>query len=363
MIDAGFEPTPESLMALLEGAKRNGDLARARWIVSQLASMDALSSVSLGNLFQAYGSYPIPRVPRFASSQPQQQQEQQQESTELTLEDDDAQQTTFPGPMPRSSQAVPQQLVQLMAALLQSKGVPPADALAATNVPLPAKEQLQQDSLYARVKLDAFLINSWLLAFGHHSTFATFASVSSRLLQSTGVRPNGHTWKLRLEACEKPKDAARGAEEAVGLFKEWQAWHADRGADRETQAVWTATIRSLARAHRTDDAFDLTQAFFHAHPPSDIVRHAEAEPKPEQRPVVSVTSEMYPETQSEPRSPRPPQLVYSELHILFKRLADMQDARLDKLQRMLKGYRRASRKAKQVLRESQDKVTNKDRIA
>lgn len=358
MIDAGFEPGPGCLHALLEGAKRHGDLARARWIVAHMASSGCFNSVALAHLFQTYASYKIPTPQSFKSVDSALDPALRSPATKDTTVQEAAESltTSFPGPMPQTSAEVLRQTIQIMASVLDVHGLSAKAALQSEQQPnLLAESDPSQAAMYKSVRLDTFLINSFLLAVGPHTRFQHFCDLSEQLLKESGVLANGQTYRLRMEACEKPGNTAIGAQKADAIFSEWGVWSRKqpRTVDCCTQAVWTSMIRSLARASRVDEAFDWALELYLRHPPRDLLAHAKSEVAinygvPAFR--MSLSSESYPETKSSPTVPLPPMLTYADVHILYKRLADAEDGRLNRLKGFLRAYSTAAAEAKRILR-------------
>lgn len=357
MIEVGFEPGPQCLHSLLEGAKRHGDLARARWIIAHMASSQCLDSVALAHLFQTYASYKLPRTSPFrtedasgsaaSGSATMSKDATVQETAEILT-------TDFPGPMPQTSAEVLRQVTQIMSGVLIAQGLSPSDALQSRHLVLPELD-LSQVSVYEGLRLDIFLVNSFLLAFGPHSDFQTFLATSTQLLEAVDAKPNGHTYRMRLEACEKPNNAGAGADAAKSIFEEWKRWSArqPRTVDCCTQEVWTSMIRTLARAERVEEAFQLVLDFYQQHPPRDLLAHARAQAALSEtvpRPKMTLSSELYPETQSAPVVPPPPTLVHADVGLLHKRLADAEDRTLNRLKGILKVYKTAAAEAKSILR-------------
>lgn len=362
MIEAGMEPTPATIHALLEGAKRHGDLARARWLVAHMSMIGHLDNLAMSYLFQTYATYKLPRhQDTYERSEATAESAQAEPSRNVTMQAEAEQiSTDFPGPMPQTTRHVQQQLVLVMANILHANHIVPSkqalDCIAHSSIP--SKNDLQPE-LYRPVQLDTYLLNSFFLAYNAYAaSFKDFFSLSSSLLDHTSVRLNGQTWRIRLEACEKASDAETSVAHARKLFEDWRKWSRkqSRQSNCQSQACWSSAIRSLSRAEQVDEAFDLVLQHYKQHPPRDLLEHAQhtaalADAAPST--LVSLASEAYPETQSSPTIPPPSCLVYEDIHILHKRLADAEDARLGRLKGILRAYRLAAQEAKNILRRQQ----------
>lgn len=334
MIDEGLTPSRETLHSIMEGSKRIGDLARARWIFLKLEKEVNEYSVSL--LWQTYATYKAPsgkgkkalKVQEGESSSAKGHQDVKKDLSEV--EEAEERELTWPGPMPQSSKEIVLQIRRLTDKLIaQWKG------------------EAAENDLFANVKSSTYLLNSYLIALNAHAPFSDNISTYQTIFKDTAVPKDGHSYKIMMQACERPSNKSAGLTAAQTIFAEWQAWRKEEDSDTETQAVWTSFIRTLARNKLSEQALDSALAFHAANPPSALVTAAEetvAERHKTPKAGIQLANESYPETSAPARNP--PRLVFEDLASLHKLLKDTEDKRgLAKLTGLFREYDDARKRA------------------
>ena len=361
MLDLGFKPSRKTLHSVLEGAKRVGDLARARWIYLKLVQEGTedramkVNSVSTVLLFQTYATYKPPRqkdtlFPSRADTDPVAKEEvtnipasarSEGDASPLTRSDT----VDFPGPMPLNATQVFDQAHNLMVRIAVAQGKQLG--------PVPETNEDDAD-IFTDVELTPFLLNCYLLAVGAHSPFAKALPIHQTLFASCGVEKDGHSYKTTMEFCETPRNKAAGLAAAREFFQEWQTWSQAQESTGNTQAeaVWSSMIRNLARNKLVDEALDLVVQFREAYPAEQSLHLTQERINAKLNlpaSKVHLANPIYPETAS--IKAEAPMLVWSDLTPLHKALADREDqAGLRKLTKVLRTYRKAANQSTIALR-------------
>lgn len=360
MLDEGLQPNRETLHSIMEGAKRVGDLARARWIFLRLLDQEdglQANDVSVALLFQAYATYkpPVRRGLRMkavtrdadeeqiASTSTTTEAKESDSLVETSLQDSpDSQQLAFPGPMPQSSQQVVAQMQDLLARIARAQKQMAAD-----------KHPTQDVVLFKEVELSTYLFNAYLSALAAHNTFSANVPIYATIFEQYGVEKNGHTFTIIMEAAERPTNKAAGLELARKTFEEWKSWSSTKPVeDIEAQAVWTSFIRSLVRNKLGSEALEQALLFYKTHPPSNLSAAANVALEAHTtspRAQIQLANPSYPETFA--KSGSAPKLVYADVASLYKLLKDSEDrSGLRRLLAILKRYRDAEAKVSLTLK-------------
>lgn len=330
MIDEGLTPSRETLHSIMEGSKRIGDLARARWIFLKLEQEVNEYSVSL--LWQAYATFKPAKGKKGALKvQEAAQQEQADIVTEVKQTEEEKGELVWPGPMPQTSKEIVQQVKGLMNKLV-------------------AHWKGEEDDLFAQVKPSTFLLNSYQIALNFHAPFSDAFNTFNTIFTETGVPKDGHSYKLMLEACEKAAHKSMGLEAAREVFAEWQESTPNQA---QAQLIWTSYIRNLARSKLGAEGLESALKFHETYPPSGLVTAAEeqvAQRHKVPKAGIGLSNESYPETSTPYQDA--PQLRFEDLASLYKVLKDAEDSQsVSKLTGMLREYDAARKRAEQVIRQ------------
>ncbi|KAG6820392.1 hypothetical protein H0H93_001162 [Arthromyces matolae] len=335
---SAHEPSRRTYCALLEGAKRIGDLPRARWILAQMiaspsnAKEDAVNEEVMMHIFHAYASYRPPfnrsLVKKAESNDSIEEssvaidaspQKPSQDSTITTTQKD-----SFSHIPPQSSTEVIHEVQILFDRILHDSGMKlsadPTDGGA-----LPAAQR------FAHVVLSPRLLNSYLAVHYKHASFEDACEQYNTIFAECGVSRTGRTY---VEALERCAIARRGHERTVVsdfAEKVWVDWskledtaHENRRplSGRIIERAYIAMIRTLSLTNDVDRAMERLRAFAARYPPSEV---RPSTPKPAMRstrtvltadrPLVRLTSAI-----EVPDDHVPPLIMFDDLEVLHHRL-------------------------------------------
>ncbi|KAI0651175.1 hypothetical protein C8Q79DRAFT_898304 [Trametes meyenii] len=362
-----FRPDRKAFSALLEGAKRTGDLAKVRWILAEIISesLDATRgdlpdpvSVDEGimtHVFHAYAAYQPPfnraatvvvdqSASAASSSDPSKTGDPTGDAKQTEGQSDSAPHPQAPlAPrIPQFTNLLPQSNSEVLGearALFYRilKDVAPSALLSDALF----SEQLDSNmpQAFENVRLSARLLNAYLSVHYAHGMFDQGSKLYHSLFTTLGVEKNAWTYVEALERCARArkglerKPALRFAQE---IWEEWQpvedAWrrrmsHPDGMDARMVERAYTAKIRVLAMSGRLREAVQLVRAFVERYPP-DVVK--QVQPKPAlrsgrimlqaPRPLVRMYSAV-----EVPDDTVPPLLSFPEVELLHHRLVDAGD--------------------------------------
>jgi hypothetical protein len=249
---SAYLPDRRTLCALLEGAKRIGDLARARWILADLVKNDAgeedgVNEEIMMHVFHTYASYVPPFTRNLAVLVPGREQKASS-STQVTESDSSMPKHAPPPPShsPRFTRIPPQtshEVIEEVQALFQRiledtgkdrKGSTPDDLF-------PGQEKFQH------VKFTVRLVNSYISVHYQHSSLEASEVLFWKVFDNVGVTPDARSYLEALERCGRSK---RGRERSIGLQfaeKAWSKWIAIEDAGRVCGHPVDA--RMVERAH------------------------------------------------------------------------------------------------------------------
>ncbi|OSD03651.1 hypothetical protein PYCCODRAFT_1387874 [Trametes coccinea BRFM310] len=359
-----FPPDRRTFCALLEGAKRVGDLAKVRWILAEIISVQrqaargdvenpvVVDEQIMLHVFHAYASY----RPPFKRSATVVVNESKQAPDAAAVEDttasptDEAQDSSSPPdaaspPPPPVAPKTPQftsLLPQTSAEVLGEAHtlfyrILQEVAPAALETPVIFPEPLASSNMpeaFAHVALGQRLLNAYLSIHYAHAPFEECARLYSVLFKQLAVEKNGYTY---VDALERAAKAPRGFERKMALrfarevWEEWrpveEAWRAGRSAvhgvnARMVERAYAAMIKVLSLNGQTRDALEVVRAFVELYPPH-AVKHAPPRPALRStetalhapRPLVRVFSPA-----EVPDDAVPPLLSFPELEALHHRL-------------------------------------------
>lgn len=266
MLDENVAPSRHTFHALLEGARRHGDLARARWMLVKMIAVGAESTpneTTLALLLQTYAAHKptspqthktgpvtpeVKEAPGGASSLvtgdvPAQSEAETRPRPARTLEakDDPAQLSSpttgaptgalriiellgeaslfYPGPLPQTSAEVLAEARNLMlqvvddAALGFQPSSPPLSTTAAAST-----------SMFPGVEPSTFLLNSYLAVLNSHAPFAAALDYFHHAFAATDVPKNRYSYELIMRRCELARNKEAAVEAAKNVWEEWLVW-------------------------------------------------------------------------------------------------------------------------------------------
>ena len=257
---AAFRPDRKTFCALLEGAKRVGDLARARWILAEMVRGVGPDGYSLANevdvtineevmmhVFHAYAAYDPPFV-RSIVPPAKTRSEDSSNATGTTNSGLPVSEDIYPSFThipPQSRQEVIHEVHTLFRRILTD--VEGKDKELGSTLPIEYKFQ--------HVTLTTRLVNSYISVLYRHSSLEECRDVFWKLYDELGVGRSARTYVEALERCGRTR---KGRERPIATqFAEelWEKWEAterskqdgDRSlSPRFIERAHTALIRTLA---------------------------------------------------------------------------------------------------------------------
>lgn len=266
MLDDNVKPSRHTFHAVLEGAKKHGDLARARWMLIKMVGVggDVVpNDGTLALVFQTYAWYrPTGKSTLAKVVQPQAVKSdsrgkgadasaEQAGAVEGTVEVDDEmhpeddpanlsaapapstgsasaaqiiellgeESLFYPGPLPRTSAQTLAEARKLMlqvidASLLDAK-TPGPPALNDTRPP---------STMFPLVQPTSFLLNSYLTVLARQGTFAAASDFFNAVYDRTGVPKSRYTYQLMMQRIELLRNGEQAVEAAKKVWEEWLRW-------------------------------------------------------------------------------------------------------------------------------------------
>ena len=240
-----FRPDRKTFCALLEGTKRIGDLARARWILAEMvkSSGDGNDSLEMAideevmvHVFHTYAAYRVPSVrssarlltdssvprssvvPAMEAKQIGDARIQSPAASELQREassfivDDDSGQPSFAHIPPQTRGEVIQEVKILFNRILQdsSRSTPAATA----SLPFIQKK-------FRNVELTTRLLSSYLSVFYKHAPLESSRNLFWTMFEDFGLTRSARAY---VEALERCANAQRGIERDTGLRFAQELW-------------------------------------------------------------------------------------------------------------------------------------------
>ncbi|KAI5828459.1 hypothetical protein K523DRAFT_307166 [Schizophyllum commune Tattone D] len=336
---SAYTPDTRLFCALLEGAKRIGDLARVRWLLAEMARprTDAERAEATVNeevmmhVFHAYAAYdpPFNRGDALLVKAPE--GEKTEENTKATAvqevktPSDDSKGSTSNVPQSRSE--VVREAAHLFGRVLRDTGNLPAEHDRSSATPPPAK--------FERVELTSRLLNAYLAVFYRHSTLGTARDLFRQLYVEDefglGVAPNASTYVDALERCAQAK---KGPERELALRfarEVWADWTAfEAGGRRQIKARLTerahvAYIRTLSLSGHIAQAVTQIRQFVERYPASAVRAHDPALASRSTRTVLDGERPLV-QNMSKTEVPDdsvPPLLTFKDIEIVHHRLVDL----------------------------------------
>lgn len=364
-------PTLETFNALLEGAKRAGDLDRARWVLNEVVDLarsslafgrDAIQSPNeetMASVFMTYASWkPVKRRANVALARPQSPRdvtraaEQAAKAAEAEasgeesgegsaagssqregLVEDELDPTRRPS-MPETSAAALLEVDALLAQCLHDYQATQGGAVDPYTVP------------FGKVRPTARLLNAFITAHfvhgkGVEATRAVYDGVWARvreLFPALRVRPNGWTYLEIMQKCGRgrmsPADAKAARAWGAVAWDEYRAWFKEAAKqvswendprarrqrwllgldDRQTERIWAAGIKLATMRGDVDGALSMLLEFAERYPAADILR--QYTPRVPGEFAVRLS-----DPRLVPESNIPPHILFKDIAVLHQRCA------------------------------------------
>ncbi|KZT64210.1 hypothetical protein DAEQUDRAFT_699112 [Daedalea quercina L-15889] len=379
---SAFRPDRRLMDALLEGAKRIGDLARTRWLlavmVRETAKADAEatggdagcapeSSVMLNegvmrHVFHAYASYKVPFIPSLAKvvedpgniadvtaasaleggkkdvleavAADAVDMEEDFTSSGLPAQSDGYSFSHIP---PQSRAEVAREVDILLSRIVEGNQMK-SDRVKGIRVDSPLPRPFQHVALTTR------LLNAYLSVHYVHSRFEVWSEVYRTLFEQLDVPRDAKTYVEALERCATSHRserhlALRLAEEIWGSWESIEgAWSTDGVYGHNDPAVSTLNARLVERANvamirilsltgQTRRGLDHVQSFAARYPPVRLLRVEPQHPLRSSRIVLEGAKPLVRLTSSVDISDDtvPPLLTFTDLEVLHARLVRIED--------------------------------------
>lgn len=294
-------PTVETFTALLEGTKRAGDLARARWVLTEVVNLARAAAFSgadrkgpneelMSSAFMTYAAW-NPPVTR---------------SNVKGMKSENAEANVAEGPtavvetenetgsqMPKTSAEALHEAELLFERVVHDARTALTEPPNVVHYP------------FSGVQITTRLLNSFLSVYLKHATYAqarrAYNRAWSTFTPETGFknppRPNGWTYLIVVDRCARGKLSKEDREVAADWGREtWQAyreWAKVTMADptlqgdspaarrrrwllglgeRQIERMWILGIRLAALADDLTGALALLEEFVRLHPPNDLLQ-------------------------------------------------------------------------------------------
>ena len=252
-----FRPDRKTFCALLEGAKRIGDLGRARWILAEIVRGRGVDTKEEGDgqveideevmmhMFHAYAAYRPPfqrAATKLLEEKPTLQQQQQGSRPTITgtvIEADDA--PSFAHIPPQSRPEVIREVKILFQRIVEDRNSTNPTAAATPSLPF-------SDRRFKNVDITTRLIASYLSIFYRHASLESCRELFWKIFEEHRVVRNLRVYVEGLERCANAK---KGAERAVALkFSDdlWIKW-CEMEQALKTQDAKPSDPRLVERAH------------------------------------------------------------------------------------------------------------------
>ncbi|GAA5852643.1 hypothetical protein JCM8547_002576 [Rhodosporidiobolus lusitaniae] len=283
MLDENVMPSRHTFHAVLEGAKKHGDLARARWMLVKMIGLGgetAPTEKTLALLFQTYATYePESRVrnevkPPNAEGVKRAKTDEEKEallqperaagdisldasedptvsplvqqdssgagpSTQAVIEMLGEASLFYPGPMPRTSAEVVAEARNLMLQVVDASILarPSSSSPDEPTTPPPARPA---SSMFPDVEPTTFLLNSFFSVLSHHAPLPASRDFFQTAYARLGVPKNRYTFVIAMRRCETGRIKVKPEQNvalAKGIFEEWLSWRDEPFPAHEHEAV------------------------------------------------------------------------------------------------------------------------------
>ncbi|PLW11477.1 hypothetical protein PCANC_18451 [Puccinia coronata f. sp. avenae] len=356
--DDGLRPNMGTFLVLLEGAKRLGDLERAKWTYGLfLAQLEHERNNPLTNsqeaawmhvsaatsLFQTYASF-SPANKYLLTQQQKKKNNQTQALIQPSLND------------PHFFKKIPQTTPEILAEteLILAQFI---------NSQFPHQSHIRTRHRADQRQL-SMLMSSYLSVYSSHSTIEELCAkyrmythpISDFNQGEFGAVRISWTYLILLERCEFLRSAQKAGQVAREIFPEWRANQAALSQFELVQSVdsrlisqiWAAWIRLQAKYGSTEEAMKELERFYKTYPPKflpkpnqarkgvDLEGQSGALTRAQSRPIASseLTNQIL----------NSPYLAFQHLEILHHKLKLVEDHRsINRLKTIVKKYENARR--------------------
>lgn len=257
MLEENVESDRGTFHAVLEGARRMGDLPRARWMLVKMVGVGGGASPdasSLGLVFQTYARF-YPEVKQAGHKKGGRKAvlkgvleaeegaspgdgegtevgatEPKNKAGEQGIVDLLGESSLFyPGPLPRTTDELLAEAHNLMAQCVDPSVLDPS-----SSTPPSSSSDAPPTSIFPAVKPTTFLLNSYLALLATHAPFDVVLAFWRTAYSRAGVEKNRFGFETVMRRCEIAKNRTAATEAAREVFAEWKAWG---GGGGEAQVV------------------------------------------------------------------------------------------------------------------------------
>lgn len=254
---SAFRPDSQTFGALLEGAKRIGDLGRARWILAEMVDaarqnpdVVVVDERIMTHVFHAYAAYRppfkrslAPLVPVSAEGDAESiKDEAVSASSPTEVSSSQEEEPSFAHLPPQSSAEVIGEARALFSRISRSSSSPPppqargtSDAAALPELP--------------NVHVTPRLLNAYLAVFYAHASLETAHEMFRTVFAQEGIEKDAHTLVEALERCARTR--RRVPQQRAFAEEAWHEWvvrenEAPPPSARHIQRAYAARIRIQA---------------------------------------------------------------------------------------------------------------------
>ncbi|TIA89136.1 hypothetical protein E3P99_02239 [Wallemia hederae] len=346
MLDSGIEPTHLTFAALMELAKRTGDVSRARHVLaSWMKSGYLLTAQNVARFFYAYAAA---RTPSLTRRQPLSEERQPESSDGVDIETGDYDAQSF---TPESIPRFPHELIA-ESDMIFNRLLSDQDKLVVVDgLTIEQKESdtSASDSFnpFREVNIDTRLINSYISIRLNHSRNRPEEVIDfvKRLFTTLEVQQNGHTMFMLTEYIYKHhKEVSHLSDELFSEFREYvdtsiptimeqskavaqqqssieaglahkRKLEEDMGVDEKTiSRLWSTHMNTLALSDRLSEAMQVLSDFVSRYPPTAVA--SEMRPLAESQPTaIKISKEIKPDLS--------PHLIFARLRPLHEKLVTL----------------------------------------
>ncbi|KAG8946320.1 hypothetical protein FRC04_011950 [Tulasnella sp. 424] len=281
-----LQPDLATFKAMLEAAKRLGDLPRARWILAELIRLkESVDEEFMGHIFHVYASF----KPTFRRSAVPIVKEDQPKETldEVDVGESDlesgvpsVQLQPHASLVPQSREEVLQEAQALFRRILRGQEI--------TRMGDMWTDTTHPDWPFSTVKITTNLLNAYMSVHLNHAppekALSLFTSGKDNLYTRFHVTKNSQSFATVLDRLAIVKGRA-ARKEAIKLaeevWREWIVFTAGRENDndvgrprlspRRIESIWATMIRIVSCAGDTDRAIQLVKEFVEKYPPRYVL--------------------------------------------------------------------------------------------
>ncbi|KAG8882330.1 hypothetical protein FRB98_003763 [Tulasnella sp. 332] len=280
-----MRPTLETFKAMLESAKRTGDLARGRWILAELIqARECVDEELMGHVFHLYAAFKPPFVRRQVVLQEQSTGDvpvsPPSEASDLHTESESASLAEVedePAFVPQTRSEILREAEAVFHRLVNGMELGSWGGL---------DDEQHPDWIFSRVKMTTNLLNAYLaVQCNHGSGLKTAVDTFNTLYLKYQCPPNGQAFATILERLalvgKRGEDRAFARRAAEEIWKEWiemcdkmearakQAAHmAEQNISaRRVEKMWATMIRIATLSGDTQRGVELVKHFHMRYPP------------------------------------------------------------------------------------------------